>query len=345
MSKKLVTVCLAVLLVAFGAVALHAGGAAEDDVEELSIGYTPPTLDKADFMGQFEEGLIKAFDEWSEQTGIDYNLRSRSPADHAAHPVQLQIVEDFITLGVDYIVMVPTGYEVQQGAYRLINDNNIPLVIGNYSDPFPEEWGVHALKFAGYSHYDAGVAMADYVGERYDEGTSMAIIYGEAGKVSEERGAKEYHEANGFNIVYEDYADWDRVLAYDATERLLTAYPDVEVIITCSSAMAIGAIQAVEAAGLTGEVDIYGAGATIEELDAIKAGTLAAAWFRDPIVIGEAAAHAVIKHFEGREDEISHSWNSPIEIIDSYDAILEYVNPLTYEGMGREWPPVLEDAE
>lgn len=345
MSKKLLIVGLVVMLVVFGAMMLHARGGAEEEIEELSIGYTPPTLDKADFMGQFEEGLIKRFDEWSEQTGIEYTLRSRSPADHAAHPVQLQIVEDFLTLGVDYIVMVPTGYEVQQGAYRLINDAGVPLVIGNYSDPFPEEWGVEAIKFAGYSHYDAGVAMAEYVGARYDEGTSMAIIYGEAGKVSEERGAKQYHEANGFEIVYEDYADWDRVRAYDATERLLTAYPDVEVIIACSSAMAIGAIEAVEAAGLTDEVDIYGAGATIEELDAIKRGTLAAAWFRDPIVIGEAAAEAVIKHLEGREDEISHSWNSPIEIIDSYDAIVDLVNPLTYTGMGREWPPTLPEED
>ena len=338
MTKKLLILGL-VLVFAFGGAAALFGRGATEAVDEISIGYTPPTLDKADFMGQFEEGLIKGLDEWSAQSGISYNLRSRSPADHADHATQLQIVEDFLTLGVDYIVMVPTGYEIQQGAYRMINDAGVPLVIGNYSDPFPADWGVSALRFTGYSHYDAGVAMAEYVADKYPSGTDMAIIFGEAGKVSEERGAKQYHQQNGFNIVYEDYADWDRVKAYDATERLLTAYPDVEVIIACSSAMAVGAVQAIDAAGMTGQIDVYGAGATIEELDLIVDGRLAAAWFRDPIQIGEAAAEAIILHFEGREDEITESWNVPIGIIDSYDAIVEQVNPITYTGMGRPWPP------
>ena len=332
-----VLVVLALLLSATTVFAAGQRGAAARDT--IRVGYTPPTLDKADFMGQFEEGLIKGLDEWTQAAGLEYELFSRSPADHAAHQQQLQIVEDFLSLNVDYIVMVPTHYEGQLGAYRLINEEGIPLVIGNYSDPFPREWGVSALRFSGYSHYDAGIAMAEYVADKYPAGTSMAIIFGEAGKVSEERGAKAYHVANGFNVVYEDYADWDRVKAYDATERLLTAYPDVEVIIACSSAMAVGAAQAVDAAGRAGQVDIYGAGATIEELDLIVRGRMAAAWFRDPIQIGEAAAEAIKLHFEGRANEITESWNVPIGIIDSYEAIVEQVNPITYTGMGRPWPP------
>ena len=339
MKTRVLVVFVVLALLLGGTMAFAAGGREAARPDTLRIGYTPPTLDKADFMGQFEEGLIKGLDEWTQAAGLEYELFSRSPADHAAHQQQLQIVEDFLTLGVDYIVLIPTSYEGQLGAYRMINEEGIPLVIGNYSDPFPRDWGVSAMRFAGYSHYDAGVAMAEYVAEKYPSGTSMAIIYGEAGKVSEERGAKEYHLANGFNVVYEDYADWDRVKAYDATERLLTAYPDVEVIIACSSAMAVGAVQAVDAAGLTGQIDVYGAGATIEELDLIVDGRLAAAWFRDPIQIGEAAAEAIQLHHEGREGEITEAWNVPIGIIDSYDAIVEQVNPITYTGMGRPWPP------
>lgn len=335
--KTRVMVVLVGLLLLVSPAMLFARGDAEEGV--LRIGYTPPTLDKADFMGQFEQGLIKGLDEWTESAGLEYELFSRSPADHAAHQQQLQIVEDFLNLNVDYIVMVPSHYEGQLGAYRQINDAGVPLVIGNYSDPFPSEWGVEALRFTGYSHADAGVAMAEYVADKYPRGTSMAIIFGVAGKVSEERGAKELHERNGFNVVYEDFADWDRVKAYDATERLLTAYPDVEVIIACSSAMAVGAVQAVDAAGLTGQVDVYGAGATIEELDLIVDGRLEAAWFRDPIQIGEAAAEAIKLHYEGREGEITKAWNVPIGIIDSYEAIVEQVNPITYTGMGRPWPP------
>jgi len=325
-----VVLCLVLSLVIFTC------ASSEADAAEvvLKIGYTPPTLDKADFMGQFETGLQKGLDE----SGIKYELFSRSPADHAAHEQQLQIVEDLITIGVDYMVIIPTAYEGQQGAYRKVNDAGIPLIIGNYSDPFPSEWGIDTIRFCGYSHADGGAAVAEYVGDKYPKGTKMAIIYGVPGKVSIERGAKELHEANGFEIVYEDYADWDRVKAFNAVERLLMAYPEVKVIIACSSAMSIGAVQAVETAGRTGEIDIYGAGATIEELDAIEAGTLTAAWFRDPIAIGEAAAEAIILHNQGKEDEITLSWNVPIRIVDSVDTIIEYINPVTYTSMGREFP-------
>ena len=337
MLRKIAVAALVLLLV-LGLGPVFAAGRTEA-AKKITVGYTPPTLDKADFMGQFEEGLKRGLGEWAQEAGIEYELISRSPADHAAHQVQLQIVEDFITLDVDYIVVIPTSYEGQQGAYRAINNAGIPLVIGNYSDPFPAAWGVQAIQFVGYSHADAGAAMARYLGGRYPRGVAMAIIYGEAGKVSEERGAKQAHIANGFQIVYEDYADWDRVKAYDASERLLTAYPDVKVIVACSSAMAVGAVKAVEAAGLTGKIDVYGAGATIEELDAILAGKLQAAWLRDPIQIGQQAGRAIRAHHEGRANELSLSWNVPIGIVDSYDSLVELVNPITFTGMGREWPP------
>lgn len=305
-----------------------------DDPDAIKIAYMPPNYETADFYGQFHAGLIKGLDE----LGLNYELLVRSPASHDAHEHQMNIAEDMITMGVDYIVMAPTNYEGQQGTYRMINEAGIPLLITNYNTPFPAEFNATALTYVGYRHSDGGKTVADYIKENYPAGTKIALIYGEPTHISDERAAKDLHIANGMEVVFEHYANWDRSQSFDATQRLLTAHPDVEIIVAVSSFMAIGAVEAVGAEGRTGEVDVFGAGAILEELDHIERGTLRGAWFRDPMAMGVNAANSINLHLEGKEDEIPEVYNVPIVMIDSVESIIEHIDPATYEAEGKEFP-------
>lgn len=312
-----------------------AGGQAEGPADgRIRVAYLPPTYDEADFYGQFAEGLWQGLD----AAGVNYERLVRSPASHEAHAQQLGIIEDVLTQGVDYIVLGPTSYEAMQPGYQMINEEGIPLIIGNYSDPFPEEYNAHALSFVGYSHYDGGTAMVEYIRDNYPRGTKMAIIQGVPGYITDHRTQIENHEANGMDVVTVQYANFDRAQGFDVAQRILQAYPDVEIILAANSYMTLGAAEAVAAAGRN-DIDIFGAGGILEELDGILEGRIKAAWLRDPLDMGFGAADAIIKHMEGREDEIELSFNVPIRVIDSYESIVEYVNPATYTGVGREFPP------
>ena len=222
--------------------------------------------------------------------------------------------------------------------YEKVIESGIPLIVGNYSEPFPDDWGFQPMMFTGYSHSDAGIVLANYLHEKYGAGTEIAVIHGSPGLVTEQRAPKELYEELGMSFIYEEYADYDRLKAYDSMERIIVTHPDVKVIVATSSAMAVGAVEAAAANGLDGEYDIYGAGGTFEELRYIEGGVLAGAWIRDPVAMGRAVADAVKAHQEGRDGDIPPVFNSPIHLIDSVDAINEHVNPVIYEAEGLEFP-------
>jgi ribose transport system substrate-binding protein len=306
----------------------------EPSDEKIQIAYIPMTYETADFYGQYHQGMVLGLDE----LGLDYEMSVRAPSSTDAHDQQLSIVEDMITMGVDYIVLAPTSYEGQQAAYRKVNEAGIPLIIANYSKPFPEEFGATALSFVGYQHIDGGLAVADYIKDNYPTGTKMAIIHGTPIYSTFDRGARDHHVVNGMDVVAEEFADWDRAKAYDTAQRLITAHPDLKIIVATSSHMAIGAVEAIASEGLTGQIDVFGAGAILEELDHIEKGTLKGSWYRDPITMGVNTAQSIKLHLDGREDEIPVEYNVPIMMITSVQDIIKYINPITYTSEGRQFP-------
>jgi ABC-type sugar transport system substrate-binding protein len=317
--------------------ALAFGGEAAAD--KVRVGYAPSVWDPSDFHGMMGSGIEMGLQEH----GVDYEFMIRAPANHVAHEEQLGIVEDMIAEGLDVIIINPTDPEAQRVAYQKVLESGIPLVVGNYSVPFPDDWGFQPMMFSGYSHSDAGVVLANYLAEKHGAGTTLAIIHGAPGHITYERAPTELYAELGLEVVYEDFADYDRLKAYDAMERILVAYPDVEVIVATSSAMAVGAVEATVANGVAGEYAIYGAGGTFEELRYIEDGLLTAAWIRDPVAMGKAVGEAIWLIKEGRTDDVPPIFNSPIHMIDSIEAINEHVNPALYEAEGMEFPRPLRD--
>ena len=64
------------------------------------------------------------------------------------------------------------------------------------------------------------------------------------------------------NVVYRDNADWETDTALSKVENWLTTGKEFETIVCMNDSMAIGAMQAVNSAGKTGEIKIYGSDAT-----------------------------------------------------------------------------------
>jgi ABC-type sugar transport system substrate-binding protein len=323
---------------AFTAIALATaamlGTAGLASAETIRIGYAPSVWDPSDFHGMMGSGIERGLD----AAGVEYEFLIRAPSNHVAHEEQLAIVEDMIAEGLDYIIINPTDPQVQRVAYERVINSGIPLIVGNYSDPFPDDWGFQPMMFSGYSHKDAGITLAHYLAETYGEGATIAVIHGAPGHVTSDRAPKELYHELGMQVVYEDYADYDRLKAYDVMERILVAYPDVDIIVACSSAMAVGAVEASIANGAAGEYPIYGAGGTFEELRYIEDGLLTAAWIRDPVAMGEAVGQAIADHHAGNADAVPPIFNSPIHIIDSVEAINAHVNPVLYTSEGLEFP-------
>lgn len=309
-------------------------GASPAISQQIRVGYAPSVWDPSDFHGMMGSGIESGL----QKHGIEFQFLIRAPSTHVAHEEQLAIVESLIAEGVDYIIVNPTDPLLQRIVYERVIESGIPLIVGNYSEPFDEAWGFQPMMFTGYSHEDAGIKLANYLHGIYGDGTEIAVIHGSPGFITSARAPKAVYNELKMSFIYEEYADFDRIKAYDAMERIIVTHPDVKVIVATSSAMAVGAVEAARANGLDGVYKIYGAGGTFEELRYIEQGLLAAAWIRDPVAMGTAVADAIKLHMEGRVGEIDPVFNSPIHIIDSIEAINEHVNGVIYTSAGYDFP-------
>jgi len=85
----------------------------------------------------------------------------------------------------------------------------------------------------------------------------------------------------GVQLLQWESAQWDRTQAYNDTKAMLVAHPDIDGVWTANDDMAMGAIQALKEAGLSGKVLVTGCDGIPEMFDAIKGGLAAATILND----------------------------------------------------------------
>ncbi|BAN03485.1 sugar ABC transporter sugar-binding protein [Ilumatobacter coccineus YM16-304] len=84
-------------------------------------------------------------------------------------------------------------------------------------------------------------------------------------------------------------ANWSQDEAFTKMETLLQRFPDVDGVIAGNDTMALGAVAAIEAAGLTGEVVVAGFDGSPDAVQAIKDGTMLATGLQPAVLISELA--------------------------------------------------------
>lgn len=82
-------------------------------------------------------------------------------------------------------------------------------------------------------------------------------------------------------LVASDSAEWDRTKAFEKMKSFLVANPDVGGVWAANDNMALGALEAIRAAGLTGKVAVTGIDGIGEMLNAVAAGEAAATVLND----------------------------------------------------------------
>lgn len=310
--------------------------------DEIVIGYAPSVYDATDYFGQFDNALREEL----EKAGISFQVKGRAPLQEADFAAHAEIVEDFITLGVDYIIFGPIDPKTVVPAIKSANEAGIPIMIINHLNSLPEDAGVEILSFFGYSHKTGGITTGEYIVENLlNPGDEAAILYGQPGTLpSDERGfpVRDAMKNAGIKVVYEHHAEWQREKAYDTTERILTAYPNVKLIYGCNSSMAMGAAEAVASHGLTDEIHVVGFGCVSAEIDMIWEGLITAAIFRDAQSNGRQAADAIMRHMQGKE--VPERYELDMIMVGGREDILNYI-PVVQLQLTENWPEMEEELK
>jgi inositol transport system substrate-binding protein len=111
-------------------------------------------------------------------------------------------------------------------------------------------------------------------------------------------------ECKGIEIVEEQTANWQRTQGQDLVTNWLAAGVEFDAVIANNDEMAIGAVQALKAAGRSMDsVVIAGVDATQDALAAMAAGDLDVTVFQDAAGQGKGALEAAIKLAKGEKVE------------------------------------------
>ena len=142
------------------------------------------------------------------------------------------------------------------------------------------------------------------------DGGNVAILQGmltNEAAIKRTAGNEEMMAGSNFKVIAKEVANWQRDQGLTVTENLITAFgSDLNVILANNDEMALGAVQAIQAAGRT-DIVVLGVDATPDARTAVADGTLAATVLQDPVGLGFGAIEMALKALAG-ESQDSISW-------------------------------------
>jgi len=215
---------------------------------------------------------------------------------------QLNIIEDFITMEVDSIVMAACDAEAMVGIVKRAMDTGIPVVTidsGVKSDDavtFVATDNVAGARAAGHE-------LAQLIGGKGEVGL-IPFVKGAATSEMREQGFKEaIAEYPDIKLVATLYSESDATKGMNVTQDMMTAHPELDGIFAANEGGAIGAAQAIRAGGKVGQIELVAFDASDEQIAALKEGVIQALVVQNPYKMGYEGVKAAVDHLEGRPVE------------------------------------------
>lgn len=103
-------------------------------------------------------------------------------------------------------------------------------------------------------------------------------------------------------MVAQQSADFDRNRAMEVMETLLQAQPDIDAVFCGNDAMAMGAFQALQGAGKSETVKVFGFDGAADVIEKIGEGKIVATGMQYPKVMAQTAAEYAHEYFNGRRE-------------------------------------------
>ena len=293
--KKKIMVGLSLMLVFVMASAVSAQ-------ETFKVGYLCNNFN--DTFQTVIEGYAKAL---AEKEGVEYVY-----ADGGEDILKQQDqIHAFIAEGVDALIVVPIDTSAVEPIIEAAAAAKIPLVFVNrnpFADLDPEEYPENTY-YVGSEETDAGKFQAEYalelLGEKDEIGYAILVgILSNQGAIARTQGNKDALETfKNYKFLAEQNGDWQRDQGMTITENWLTAYGDeLKLILANNDEMALGAVEATEAAGRE-DIVIMGVDLIPDAKQAIIDGRLDASVMQDGKGQGEGAMMVALAALRGEEPD------------------------------------------
>lgn len=259
---------------------------------------------------EMEEGAVAT----AENTG--YKIVSYDAQSDAI--VQLQFIEEAVAQGAEAILVDPVDADAAQSVVDAAG--NIPLVFVNHAPTDLHVLDAEQVAFCGSDDNAAGYLQGEYLASFcHTKGMSeirYILLQGELGQVSQMKrcaGVLKALEDNGIKatFVVELAGNYDRTEAKNKVAPILTSGTEFDCIIANNDAMALGAIDACEEAGIDPSTfPILGIDCTADGAQAVRDGKLTMTVFKNFEGIGKGAVQAAINLIDGDAANIYTSYDA-----------------------------------
>ncbi|MBP6491606.1 MAG: substrate-binding domain-containing protein [Clostridia bacterium] len=298
--KKILAILL-VLVLALG-MFTACGGAAEEEAAPAEEAATTIGYASCNMNDTFQTYVAEAAQAKCDELG--YTLDVQDAQEDVVK--QQDQVNTMIEQGYNAIVVVPVDTAAMGPITDAVTAAGIPLVYVN-RNPFGTEEPPEGVFYVGSQEIVAGQLqgqfLIDTMGEKGGVGILMGILSNE-GAVKRTEGNEEIlAKYPDVKILAKEAGDWQSDKGMSLTENWLTAYGDeLTAILANNDNMAIGALQALEAAGRD-DVIVVGVDAIPDALNLVKEGTLDATVLQDAAGQGGTAIDVAAKAVGGEAPE------------------------------------------
>ncbi len=281
---------------------LVAGFAGNVEAQNYEIGLAVSTLDNPFFVD-----LADGAEEAAEELGV--NLTVVDAGDDAA--TQMSSVEDLVIQGMDLIAINPVDGDAIVPAIEEADMMGIPIITVDRGAA--TDVAVHIAS----DNVEGGRMAAEYMAEMLNNQGRVIELEGIPGtSAARERGEgfnEVMDEIEGIEIIARQPADFNRAQGMSVMEDLLEAHENIDAVFAHNDEMALGAIEAIDAAGLSDEIMVVGFDAVADALTAIEEGTLAATIAQQPKEMGRLAVEMAVQLLDG--EEVDEFVPVPLELI------------------------------
>jgi len=225
---------------------------------------------------------------------------------------QMQIIENLIQTRVGALAITPSGSKEIVPAIAKANAAGIPVVIVDtrVEPAAAKEAGIRIETFVGSDNYEGGKVAGQHLVEISGGKARVALLEGIPGHETGDsrlRGFREAIKAHpGIQVVASQTANWERDQGFNVFQNMLQAHPEIDTLFACNDMMALGALEAIQAASRTGKVRVIGFDAVDDARKAMTAGTMVASVAQFPGDMGRLAVESAVQLIRGQKPPPEH---------------------------------------
>jgi len=218
---------------------------------------------------------------------------------------QMQIIENLIETRVAVLCLCPSGSKEIVPAVGKANRAGIPVIIvdDELDESAVAQQGVSFDTYIGSDNVEGGRIAGQHLVDASGKTARLALLEGIPGHQTGDARLRGFRDAirsaPGVVVVASQTANWERDQGFTVFRNMLQAHPDIDALFACNDMMALGALEAIEAAGRIGRIRVIGFDAVDDARKAIAAGRMEASVAQYPEEMGRIAIESAAKRIRG----------------------------------------------